>query len=162
MMRGFRADMRFVADAERVHHAGAEVLDHDIRRLRQAVEERLPLRRLDLHRQRPLVPVRGEEEGALARLRRPVRIEEGRPRRPAILAAHRILDLNHVRAEIAEELRARRPRQMPPQIKHPNPRKRHHPCLPAICHPAPPDSPNRGEPQRRRGAEVAEKRKRED
>src|SRR5262249_8542299 len=57
---------RPVADVQRLHHARPEVLDDDIGRLRQAAEELLPLRALDVERERALVAVGREEKGDLA------------------------------------------------------------------------------------------------
>jgi len=93
-------------EAEARHHARAEVLDEDVGALDQAPGDRLALGALEIEREAPLVAVRGEEEDAHAVL---VEVASGPVALPE--PAARRLDLDHVGAEVGEELDAGRPEE---------------------------------------------------
>jgi len=89
-------------EAEAVEHAGAEVLHDDVALVQQVDEDRLALGALHVDDDRALVAVEHREVervgvGHVAQL-------------PARRVALRRLELDHVRANPREQLRARRPR----------------------------------------------------
>ena len=91
-----------VADAEPLQGAGAEVRDDDVRALAQARRHRCVRRLLEVERDRALVAVRRVVVG------RPAGGVGGRLPAARVVAARR-LDLDHVRAEVAERHRDERP-----------------------------------------------------
>ncbi len=95
---------RLVVDPEARRRPGARALEHHVRLARQAMEDGAPLGRLQVERQAPLVPP--EERDA---------------------HAHGIgggVDGEHVHPQVRQQHGAERPRQLPRQIQHPEPRKR--------------------------------------
>ena len=101
-----------------VHHAGPKVLHHDVGRLRQPAEDRLSLWPLDIESEGAFVAIRGEKEGADTR-------EEGRSGRTTILTDARLLDLDDVGAEIAQQHGAGRTCEVTSQIEHAHPGQWH-------------------------------------
>ena len=99
-----RGEGRPVAPEAR-HHARPKALEDDVRRRRQAVEERPALRGLEVESDAPLVAV-DEREG------RPPRVLDRRLRR---------LDLDDVGAHVGEEHRAELARRHPHQLEDPDP-----------------------------------------
>ena len=88
------------AEAELPPLGGEEVLHQHVRPREQPPERRPPLRALEVERRRPLVPVGGDEIGADSGL--PL----ADPRRPpgaGLIAAVRLLDLDHVRPEVPQQ-----------------------------------------------------------
>ncbi|GJE59985.1 hypothetical protein MPOCJGCO_2094 [Methylobacterium trifolii] len=83
------------AEAEPVHRPGPEVLDHHVGGGGQPQDQVPAGRRLEVDGAALLVPVDRQEVGALA-------AEEGRPVGARLVAPSRLLDLDHVGAEIAE------------------------------------------------------------
>ena len=89
-------------------HVGPKILDHDIRRLRQAHERGAPLALFQVERHRPLVAVQVDHVVAVPRPADAfVRIDAGRR-----------LDLDHVGAEIGQDAAAGRPGADARQIEH--------------------------------------------
>ena len=87
-------------EAEPAPFRGEEVLDQDVRAGEQPRERRPSLRPLEIDRRRPLVPVRRHEVGADAAL--PLADPGGTPG-AGLVAAVRLLDLDHVRPEVAQQ-----------------------------------------------------------
>ena len=87
----------------------------------EAADHGLPLGRGDVHRDRALVAVGAQEVGA--QIHRALDIR--RPPLARVVAARGgVLDLEHVGAEIAQHLRAGRPREDPREVEHDEPRER--------------------------------------
>ena len=91
-----------VAQAEAAHHAGAEVLHHDVELAGQRQDSLAGGLVLQVGGHAALVAVEGEERVGLA-----VRVPVGDPPVPAPLPL-RPLDLDHVGAEVAEDLGGQR------------------------------------------------------
>jgi uncharacterized protein YggE len=106
-----RGGQRVVVEPEPREHAGAEVLHHDIGARDERVEHAASLGALEVQRHALLVPVDAQEIRALA-------VDEGRPPRARVVAAARLLDLDHPRAHVGEQHRAVRARQHARQIQH--------------------------------------------
>src|SRR5205085_10074089 len=87
------------ADAELLRRTGAEALDEDVRSLGKPAEDVEAPVAPEVERERPLPGVRGEEEDA-----RPARVL-GAPC-AGLVASAGMLDLDHVGAERAQDLRA--------------------------------------------------------
>ena len=83
-------------DAARSDHAGAQVLDQDVRILDKLFEPRDIVRVLDVQSHRALVAVVGVKQQRVA-------VDEGRAPVPGIVAAVVLLDLDHFGAHIAED-----------------------------------------------------------
>src|SRR5947208_13102772 len=117
-----RVDSRqlLVAEPEPVHHAGAVILDEDVRVGNEAAQDVGARLLLQVDDEALLVAVDAEEIVALAR-------DKGR-KMPRLVAEPRRLDLQHLGAEIAETLRAKRPGQDAGQVDDPDPRQRPRPC----------------------------------
>ena len=98
---GVEVSHPFPAKAEPLDDARPEVLDEDVRLRDEGLETRPPLLGLEIADEAPLVRVEQQEV---------VGIEPGRVGRrpPALVAAGRVLDLHHVRAEPGERLGAGR------------------------------------------------------
>ena len=94
---------RLPAEAEPVERAGAEILQEHVRLLDQLAEQLLAARRFQVERQAALVGVEQEEKEAVAVLD----VAHVAARH---IAALRLLELDHVGAEKAEDLRAGGPR----------------------------------------------------
>jgi len=77
----------------------AERLDEDVGALDQTLEDRPPVFGLHVDGQAPLAAVEAHEGGALLS-------PEGRRPGPRVVAAPRTLDLDHVRAHVAQDLGA--------------------------------------------------------
>ena len=92
-----------VAQAPALHHANREVVDHHVRCCRQPLAEGAALRLPHVQRQRPLVPV-------------PQRVVHAvRAVRPGAGGG---VDLHHVRAEVGEHPRSKRPGQHMGEVEH--------------------------------------------
>ena len=100
---------RFIAETETLHHAGAEILDHNVRAFDHAVYEPDRLLRFEVEGQALLAGVKLAEIGALAVAKR---------RAQAHLLAFRRLDLDHFGADIRQQARAIRPGQHDGEIQH--------------------------------------------
>ena len=98
-----------VPDAELVHHARPEALDHDIRGRHHPQQRGATGRRLEVERERALPAIHGEEPARQATL-------AGR-QAPQVVANAWVLDLHDIGAEIREHHRQERPRQEPRQIE---------------------------------------------
>jgi hypothetical protein len=95
-------DERVVIEFEPSHHARTEVLDDDVRRQRECPRRRATLAARQVEDDGALVAVEGEEvRGVVA--------DERRPPGAGVVAAVRSLDLDHVRAEVAQQHRGERP-----------------------------------------------------
>src|SRR5205814_9788830 len=106
---------RLVAGPEPVHHAGAVILDEDVRVGNEAAQDVGTRLLLQVDDEALLVAIDAEEIVALAR-------DKGREM-PRLVPEPRRLDLQHLGAEIAETLRAKRPGQDAGQIDDPDPRQ---------------------------------------
>jgi hypothetical protein len=97
-----------LVEAEPFEHAGPEILDQHVGARKQRVQDGLGPGLPEIDAQRALVAVGGREIAA----------DVGRERRRAVAQAITLgaLHLDHVGAEIAEQLRAKRPREDAPQI----------------------------------------------
>ena len=91
-----------VAETDLFEPARPEGLQHEVRLLHEALEQRLPLRRLEVQRDAALAVVEGEPVEALLRMALAVEI---RPDQPGGVPA-RTLHLDHVRAQVAQGLAA--------------------------------------------------------
>jgi hypothetical protein len=94
-----------VAESRALHHAGAEVLDHDVRSLGERAGSAARLWLGEVEDEALLVPVDREEVR-----RRPRRVVRRTPA-PRLVAGLRALDLRHPGAEVAEQHRRERPRE---------------------------------------------------
>ncbi len=100
---------------------GLEVLHHHVGARGEATDDGLPPRRGDVHRDRALVAVGAQEVGAQIR----GALDEGRPPLAGVVAPRRrVLDLEHVGAQIAQHLRAGRPREDAREVEHDEPGER--------------------------------------
>src|SRR5262249_7230799 len=97
-----------VAEAVAGHVADLEVLDHGVALGDKAPGQRLAGRLRDVDGDRALVAVGGEVVGALGRVLAVLAAEVGRAPFARVVAGAGPLDLDHVGAEVAEELRAGR------------------------------------------------------
>ena len=104
------ADRR-VAHPELGRHARQEVLHDHVRPPRELQRDRHALGALEIHGDATLVAVDGAEGGADAVLA---------PQHAEVIAHGRPLDLDHVRAEVAQHGGAVRPRDDPRQVEHPD------------------------------------------
>ena len=104
------------AQPEPLHEAGGEVLHHHVRALGHREKERATVGMLQVDGDAPLVRVEEEEEHR-------VEPRHLRPVAPGLLAADG-LDLDDVRAEPSQELRARRARLELRQVQDANARQR--------------------------------------
>src|SRR5256885_7287559 len=111
---------RLVAESEPVHYARAVILDEDVRVGNETAQDVGTRLLLQVDDEALLVAVDAEEIVALAR-------DKGR-KMPRLVAEPRRLDLQHLGAEIAETLRAKRPGQDAGQVDDPDPRQRPRPC----------------------------------
>ena len=87
----------WLAEAEALHRAGPEVLYQHVGACDQLAHDLCSLRPLEVERQRPLAPVRGDEQGR--------EFPRGAYRLPAVAGnvATERLDLDHLRALVGEE-----------------------------------------------------------
>ena len=101
-----------LADAEAVHHAGAEALHDHVGSRRQAEKRLTSQGILEVQGERALVPIdRVEHRGVLVDERR----------HPAhVVAASRVLDLDHIRAEVREQQGAERSGKQSREIEDSN------------------------------------------
>ena len=133
---------RLVAQAKAVHHAGPEVLDHDVRVLAQPLSERPSVRMLEIDRHAALVAVQRDERVALALDR-----ERRRGSLAGRVAHSGPLDLDDLAPQIGQQLRCQRTGHELGEVDDLDPLKRshshHHPALngeeQATCRP--PGSP---------------------
>src|SRR5262249_25973208 len=102
---------RLIAQAEPRRHAGEEVLDEHVGAARKLEREPRALRLLEVHRDPALVAIDGGEGGAHL---------PGPAQRAQIIAAPRPLELDDVRAEVAEECGAVRSRDDAGEIEDAN------------------------------------------
>jgi hypothetical protein len=106
MLRG----QRLIADAEALHHAGSKSLDQHVGRAHEPAQHGLTVWLLQVEDQAAFAAVRRAKERALSVDQR---------RQPAgIIAAVRIFDLDHGRAEVGQHQRGDRTRQQARQIQH--------------------------------------------
>jgi hypothetical protein len=91
--------------AEPIEDPGPEVLPDDVGDPAEVEEHVAAVRLLEVERHALLAPVDGEEVRALAA----VGAEEGRPHAAHRVAPGRLLDLDHLRAQVGEQHRAVRP-----------------------------------------------------
>src|ERR1700677_4499679 len=117
---------RIEAQAEPRSCTGSEVLDQDVRRASQPLHDRTALIALHVDAQAALVTVHREEVRRVLALKR-------RAPPPGVVAVPDVLDLDHIRAEIAEHHGGERSRQRPGQVKHAKTGKR--PRRGRIIHP---------------------------
>src|SRR5581483_4150810 len=113
-----------VPGAEPFEHAGPEGLQHDVVFGDEPQQRLAPALVLEVQPDRALVAVQRQEEGRLRALVRAVVVG----RRPADVVAHaRILDLQHIGAEIGQQQRAEAAGKQPREVQHPDPlqRQRH-------------------------------------
>jgi hypothetical protein len=101
---------RFIAEAERLHGAGPEVLQHHVALAGQALEQLAALGSLQIHRDALLAAVDRHEVRRFA-------AQERRPR-ARVVALARLLDLDDLGAHVTEDHRAERPGQHPREIQH--------------------------------------------
>src|SRR6185369_16050112 len=99
-----------VVEALPRQRAGPEVLDHDVARRDELIEQRTAARVLEVQRDALLVPVDAEKVRAL-------RSQKRRSPVSRVVAAARLFDLYDARAEIREHHRAVRPGEHARQIK---------------------------------------------
>ena len=99
-----------VVDAELCDGPDAKVLEHDVGALEQPEEDRFAFRMLEIERDALLVAIEVDEVRRLAAVER-------RPPRARDLAAER-LDLDHLRAIVAEHRRRERSGERVRQIEH--------------------------------------------
>ena len=104
-----------VADAEPVHHAGAEALEQHVGLAHEPQQHLAPGLGLEVDADRALVAVEREEErragarlGALVARRRPAHV----------VAQPRVLDLEHVGAEVGQQPGAEAAGQQPREVEH--------------------------------------------
>ncbi len=115
-----------ISQADRIQRAGAEVLDQHIGERDEAIERRASVRLLEVEGDALLVAIDAQEIRALA-------IEEGRPPRACVVAADRVLDLDHAGSHVGGEHRAVRAGEHPRQIHDRETRKgrfSHNRCMP--------------------------------
>ncbi len=115
---GIDARQNLIAEPPLLHRAGPEVLAYDVGLLDQPQEQFLPLAAAQIERHRPLVP----------RLRQPskravVACGRGAVAAPRI-AGTRLFDLDHLRAELAQDGGGERCGDEGRHIEHPNARHR--------------------------------------
>ena len=96
---------RFVAEPQLLHHAGSEILRHDIGGIDQAQRELASLGRLQIDGDAALVAVGAQVERAL-----PV-VPDVAAAPVALPGAFGVLDRDHVGAKVAQRLYAHRPQQ---------------------------------------------------
>ena len=99
-----------VRGAEPGHDPGPELLHDHVGAAAELAQDVLAFRRLQVHRERPFPAVHHEERVGRA-------IDQRRDR-PHVVAQCWILDLDHVRPEVREELGAKRAREEPGEIQH--------------------------------------------
>src|SRR4029077_14048485 len=90
---------RRVVEAELRGKVAAEVVVNRVDAPDQPVEEAAPLRRAEVQGEAPRAAVEGLEVEAVVRRR----VVEGRDAARLVAARRRVLDLDHLRAEIGEE-----------------------------------------------------------
>ena len=83
MMRGFAFARAVVVDAQPLHRADPQVLQHDVGALEQPEEERLAVGMLQVDRDALLVPIQVDEIGGFARRRTAAPTRAPCRRRPA-------------------------------------------------------------------------------
>ena len=101
------------AEPEVVHRPGLEVLDQDVAPTHEIQDQRLPPGMLEIDRDASLPPVDREEVGGLAVGR------AGRGPLPAVVAALRVLDLDHLGAVVPEDLGRERSRHDAGEVDDP-------------------------------------------
>ena len=109
---------RSVVEAVFREAADLVVLDQDVGAAGEPADEALAGRGRQVEGDRALRPVGREEIGGVGRLRACRVAQEGRPPGTGVVAAARALDLDHVGAEIGQQLRGPRPGQDAAQIEH--------------------------------------------
>ena len=105
----------FGAIAQPVHHAGAEILHHDIGFAQEALQQFAVARRLDVENDAFLAPVEAHEIGRLPVHKR----AEG----AGVVAGAELLDLDDARAQVGKNHRAIGPRQNAREIQNRDPLK---------------------------------------
>jgi len=106
-----------------VQRARYVVLDEHVRPLDQFPDDRPAIRLLKVHAHAPLVPVQRHEVQAQTVLAAPAVATDVHERRPvpaAVVAGHRSLDFDHVRAHVSQHHRAVRTRGHPAHVHHPD------------------------------------------
>jgi hypothetical protein len=87
------------------------ILDEHIRLCRHLTDDALAIRVLQIDRDRPLRAVRGHVIGRFA-------VDLGRHPAARVVAAFRLLDLPHIRAEVGKRLRTPGAREHARQVEH--------------------------------------------
>ena len=108
---GLQLAQLLIAEAHRLHRAGAEILQHDVGGLHQRGEDLLAASRAHVQAEALLAAVVDGEIDALA--------AHHRLGFAGFLAAE-LLDLDHLGAEIGQDHAAARPGLIPRQFQHPN------------------------------------------
>ena len=104
-----------VADPQPLHHAGAEALEQHVGLAHEPQQHLAPRVGLQVDADRALVAVERQEQRAARALLRPLVAR----RRPAhVVAEPRVLDLQHVGAEVGQQPRAEAARQQPREVEH--------------------------------------------
>ena len=104
-----------VADPQPLHHAGAEALQQHVGLAHEPQQDLAPRVGLQIDADRALVAVERQEQRAARALLRPLVAR----RRPAhVVAEPRVLDLQHVGAEVGQQPRAEAARQQPREVEH--------------------------------------------
>ena len=110
------ARQRLVAEAQLVHHAGAEALDQDVGGLHQFLERSLAVRVLEIEAQATLV--------AVHHLVQVAGVAPHRTERAGVVARAGVLDLDDIGTIVGEMLGGERAGQQASQIKHADTRQR--------------------------------------
>jgi hypothetical protein len=110
-------DQPGVGQAEPLRRGRREVLQQHVAAADQALEDRLALRRLQVQGQAALAAVGAEEIGSAP-------VHHRRP--AAVLVAGEVLDLDHLGAEVGEELAAGWAGQHAAEVEDPGPAQRRH------------------------------------
>jgi hypothetical protein len=116
-----RAGEARAAETELPPFGGEEVLDQDVRAAEQRGERRAPCRAFEIECHRPLVAVRRDEVGADPGV--PF-AHPGRPPGAGLVAAVRLLDLDHVGSEVAQQHGEIGTGEDPRGVDHPHPGER--------------------------------------
>ena len=110
-----------VADAEALQHAGSEGLEQHVVVAREGQQHLPPPLALQVDPDRALVAVERQEERR-ARALRKLLVVRGRPAH--VVAGARVLDLQHLGAEVREQERAEPSREQAREVEHLQPRQR--------------------------------------
>lgn len=110
-----------------VQRARYVVFDEHVRLFDQLPHDRLAVRMPEVHAHAPLVPVQRDEvqaHAALASTSVAAHVHVRRPVTAAVVAGHRSLDFDHVRAHVGQHHSAVGARGHPAHVHHPDPVQR--------------------------------------